>query len=141
MRCLFALTAVAALAAGGPGCSSRSSGRSIRVAAAADLARAFGELAHEFKARTGITVDVEYGSSGLLAKQIEQGAPFALFAAANREYVDHVIQAGRCDAATARSYARGRVVVWTRNGVARPEKLADLADPRFRKIAIANPEH
>jgi len=138
---LFALAAVAALAAGGPGCSSKSSGRSIRVAAAADLAHAFGELANEFKARTGIAVDVEYGSSGLLAKQIEQGAPFALFAAANRDYVEQVVKTGKCDAATARAYARGRVVVWTRTGVAPPEKLADLADPRFRKIAIANPEH
>ena len=113
----------------------------MRVAAAADLAKAFAELATEFKAKTGTTVEVEFGSSGLLAKQIEQGAPFALFAAANRGFVDQVIKAGRCDAATARSYARGRIVVWTRKDVTAPTKLEDLADPRFRKIAIANPEH
>jgi molybdate transport system substrate-binding protein len=113
----------------------------VRVAAAADLARAFTELGAEFKARTGITLEIEFGSSGLLAKQIAQGAPFSLFAAANRAYVDQVIKSGRCDGATAHSYARGRIVVWTPAGVQAPATLSDLAAPRFRKIAIANPEH
>ena len=125
----------------GAGCSSKPTEHKLRVAAASDLAHAFAEIATEFQRKTGIAVEVEYGASGLLAKQIEQGAPFALFAAANRNYVDQVIKAGKCDAATARSYARGRLVVWTRAGTAPPAQLADLADPRFRKIAIANPDH
>lgn len=115
--------------------------RKIRVAAASDLALALGELAKDFMAKTGITVESEFGSSGLLAKQIEHGAPFTLFAAANREFVDQVVKAGKCDGSTARPYARGRLVVWTPSSVAPPAALADLADPRFRKIAIANPEH
>jgi molybdate transport system substrate-binding protein len=136
MRYLVSLGLIAAA------CSSKaSSERRLKIAAAADLAKAFTELGNEFKARTGITPDFDFGSSGGLAKQIEQGAPFALFAAADRGYVDQVVKAGRCDAATAHAYARGRIVVWTPTEVARPDKLADLADPRFRKIAIANPEH
>jgi molybdate transport system substrate-binding protein len=131
---------VAALLVAGA-CSSKSPPHKVRVAAAADLARAFSELATEFKTRTGISLEVELGSSGLLAKQIEQGAPFSLFAAANREYVDQVIKAGRCDGQTAHTYARGRIVVWTPRSVAAPAKLEDLVDPRFHKIAIANPEH
>lgn len=133
--------AVLALALAPVACSSKPSGRTVKVAAAADLARAFTELGAAFQARTGITVELDVGSSGLLAKQIEQGAPFSLYAAANRGYVDQVIKAGRCDAATAHPYARGRIVVWTPAGVARPAALADLADPRFHRIAIANPEH
>jgi molybdate transport system substrate-binding protein len=117
------------------------SGHKVRVAAAADLARAFTELGTEFKSRTGITLELEFGSSGLLAKQIEQGAPFALFAAANREYVDQAVKSGHCDGATAHPYARGRIVVWTPAGVKAPATLSDLADVRFHKIAIANPEH
>jgi molybdate transport system substrate-binding protein len=124
-------------------CCSKSSPpeRKLRVAAAADLAHALGDLGKEFKARTGITVESELAASGLLAKQIEQGAPFALFAAANREFVDQVVKAGKCDGATARSYARGRLVVWTPASVARPASLSELTDARFRKIAIANPDH
>jgi molybdate transport system substrate-binding protein len=136
MRTLLALVFIVAAA-----CSPKAAEHKVRVAAAADLAHAFPELAKEFKTKTGNTIELEFGSSGLLAKQIEQGAPFALFAAANRGYVDQVVKAGRCDGATAHSYARGRIVVWTPAGVVAPAKLEDLADPRFKKIAIANPEH
>ncbi len=126
----------------GAGCSSKSSAnRPLRIAAAADLARAFDELGKEFQSRNHITPVIDFGSSGLLAKQIEQGAPFFLFAAANKDYVDQVVASGHCDGATAHLYARGRLGVWTSNGVTAPTKLTDLADPRFRKIAIANPEH
>jgi molybdate transport system substrate-binding protein len=114
--------------------------RKLRVAAAADLTKAFGEVAAAFKAKTGTTVEVQFGASGLLAKQIEQGAPFALFAAANRSFVDQVVKAGKCDGGTIKSYARGRLVVWTPAKVEAPRTLADLADPRFTKIAIANPD-
>ena len=128
------------------GCSSKSSppppqGGTVRIAAASDLSKAFTELGTQFKAKTGITAQIDFGASGLLAKQIEQGGPFSLFAAANRNFVDQVIKAGKCDAATAKSYARGRIVVWTPAGVDKLAKLEDLADPRFKKIAIANPEH
>ncbi|MDQ3366605.1 MAG: molybdate ABC transporter substrate-binding protein [Myxococcota bacterium] len=122
-------------------CSSKSSGRVVRVAAAADLSRAFPELAKEFQSKTGIEVELTFGSSGLLSKQIAQGAPFTMFAAANKEFVTKVIEAGRCDAATARLYGRGRIVVWTARGASAPTKLEDLLEPRFRRIALANPEH
>jgi molybdate transport system substrate-binding protein len=131
------LCALALIAAG----ACAKSPHKVRVAAAADLAKAFTELSTEFTARTGIPIELEFGSSGLLAKQIEQGAPFSLFAAADRGYVDQAIKSGHCDAATAHLYARGRLVVWTPAGVKAPARLADLADPRFHTIAIANPEH
>ena len=44
------------------------SGHEVRVAAASDLAKAFTELASEFKTRTGIAVELKLGSSGQLAK-------------------------------------------------------------------------
>jgi molybdate transport system substrate-binding protein len=122
-------------------CSSKSGHRSVRVAAAADLSRAFEELGKAFEAKTGITPIFDFGSSGLLAKQIENGAPYYLFAAASKSYVDEAVASGHCDATSARPYARGRIVVWCPSGVVAPTKLADLADPRFDKIAIANPDH
>ncbi len=140
MRKLAKLLLVIAALIGGA-CSTKTAPPKLRIAAASDLAHAFADMATQFQRRTGVAVEIEYGASGLLAKQIEQGAPFALYAAANRGYVDQVIQAGKCDAATAQSYARGRLVVWTRAGTAPPTTLAELADPRFRKIAIANPAH
>jgi molybdate transport system substrate-binding protein len=122
-------------------CSAKSNGREVRVAAASDLAKAFEEVGKEFKARTGITPKFTFGSSGLLAKQIEQGAEYFLFAAANKRFAQHPVTAGRCDAASAKLYARGRVVVWTPSGIAAPAKLEDLTHERFKRIAIANPDH
>ncbi len=138
MQLVIALV-LATLLAGG--CSKNSDERVVRIAAASDLARAFAELGKEFETRTGIRPEFTFGSSGLLSKQIAQGAPYFLFAAANKAFVDKVIEAGVCDGTTARTYGRGRVVVWTAKGIAAPKQLSELADPRFKRIALANPDH
>ena len=116
----------------------------LRVAAAADLAFAFREVGDAFAKKSGLPAPIfSFGSTGLLEKQIEQGAPFDVFAAANVSYADQAVKAGACDGATRKSYGRGRLVVWTSKeaATAPPLTLADLADARFRKVAIANPEH
>jgi molybdate transport system substrate-binding protein len=114
----------------------------VRVAAAADLTLAFEELGRDFERQTGRRVVFSFGSTGLLAKQLREGAPFDVFAAANVSFVDEVIAAGACDEGTKIPYARGRIAVWTKRGaLAPPAALADLAGVRFRRIAIANPEH
>lgn len=113
----------------------------IKVAAAADLAVAFEQVGKAYEAKTGQKVTFSFGSTGMLSKQILEGAPFDVFAAANVSFVDEVIAAGRCDRSTQELYGRGRVVIWTKKGSPAPKDLADLADPRFKKIALANPEH
>jgi molybdate transport system substrate-binding protein len=114
----------------------------VRVAAAADLSVAFEELGRSFERQTGRRVVFSFGSTGLLARQLREGAPFDVFAAANVSFVDEVVAAGACDGATRAPYARGRIALWTRRGgVAPPATLADLAHPRFRRLAIANPAH
>jgi molybdate transport system substrate-binding protein len=121
------------------GCSSKPSAKTVHVAAASDLTRAFDELGKAFQAKTGIEPVIDFSSSGLLAKQIEQGAPYTLFASASKGYVDQVVAAGRCDAATVYQYSRGRLVVWTKGPA--PHQLSELTDARYRRIAIANPDH
>ena len=112
----------------------------IRVAAASDLARAFTDVGAAFeKVRPTTKVVFDFGSSGLFAKQIEQGAPFSLYAAANKAFVDQVIKAGKCDASTAALYSRGRVVLWSRQGA--PARLEELTDPKYKRIGLANPDH
>jgi molybdate transport system substrate-binding protein len=112
----------------------------LLVAAAADLRPAFTELGRAFTERTGTDVTFAFGSSGQLAQQIANGAPFDLFAAANLGYVDEVVAAGRGDPRSRRTYALGRIVIWSRR-----TPYADLAhlaaDTTARRIAIANPDH
>lgn len=112
----------------------------LRVAAAADLAHAFDEIQAAFVAQTPSRLTLTVGASGLLAKQIAQGAPFDLFLAANSGYVEQVVRASACDGSTVHVYARGRLVLWTKRAEAAPT-LAALTEPRFAHIAIANPEH
>jgi molybdate transport system substrate-binding protein len=118
-------------------------GKPLQVAAAADLALAFKDVGAAYEQKSGDHVVFSFGSTGLLAKQLAQGAPFDLFAAANVSFTDDVIKAGACLADGRTLYARGRIVVWWRadSPVPPPRTLADLADPRFIKIAIANPVH
>lgn len=118
-------------------------GEPLKVAAAADLARAFPEVGAAFEKATGQKITFTFGSTGLLSKQLIEGAPFDVFAAANISYVDDVLKTGVCAADTKAVYARGHIGMWMRkeSTVAPPKTLADLADPRFVRIAIANPAH
>jgi hypothetical protein len=74
-------------------CSKQAPERPLKIAAAADLARAFEEVGGEFE-KTGAQKPVfTFGSTGLLAKQLMQGAPFDVFAAANISFIDEVLSA------------------------------------------------
>lgn len=127
-------------AGGGDGSGARK-GEPLRVAAAADLALAFHEVGVAFEKENGKHVDFSFGSTGLLAKQIEQGAPFDAFAAANVSFVDEVVKSGACFPDTKRLYAKGRIVLWSKDKSALPKTVGDLSDAKYVKIAIANPEH
>lgn len=139
----LACVALVAAACNKAGSGGDAASKEVRVAAAADLAVAFREVGAAFEKKSGKKATFSFGSTGLLAKQLAEGARFDAFFAANQSFVDDVIKAGACDGATKAPYARGRIVVWTKKQghVAAPASLADLADPRFAKIAIANPEH
>jgi len=115
----------------------------LRVAAAADLAHAFAELSPAFSAQSSPPTEVKLtlGATGLLARQLEQGAPFDLFLAANVSYVEQVVKAGACDGSTVESYARGRLVIWVKGTGGAELTPASLSDARFKHIAIANPDH
>src|SRR4051812_19568148 len=78
----------------------------LKVAAASDLAVAFKEVGTEFEKQSAQKVVFSFGSTGLLAKQIEQGAPYDVFAAANVSFVDETVAAGVCAADSKTLYAR-----------------------------------
>jgi molybdate transport system substrate-binding protein len=100
------------------------------------------ELGPLFTKQTGVTVVVNLGSSGQLAQQIEQGAPVEVFFSANRGYVEELVEKGIVELGDTALYGIGRITLWTRaDSPLRIETLADLRDPRVKRIAIANPDH
>jgi molybdate transport system substrate-binding protein len=127
-------------AGSGSGSGSRK-GEPLLVAAASDLSSAFAEIAPAFERASGKHVELSFASTGVLAKQLAEGAPFDVFAAANMAYVDDVVRAQACDGTTKQLYARGRLVMWSKDKALLPATLEGLRDPKLTKIAIANPEH
>jgi len=114
----------------------------LTVAAASDLTPAFEELGREFESATKTKVVFVFGSTGMLTRQIENGAPFDLFAAANVSYIDELDQKGLIIPDSKTIYARGRITLWTTNeSPLRLQGIADLARPEVQRIAIANPDH
>jgi molybdate transport system substrate-binding protein len=114
----------------------------LTVAAAADLQFAFTEVAELFEQETGHAVTLVFGSTGQLAQQIENGAPFDLFAAANISFVKQLQQQGLLVDDTVALYARGRIVLAVnRQADITVVTLADLLNPAIGTIAIANPDH
>lgn len=119
-----------------------STSRPLRIAAAADLQPVLPPLLSDFEKQTGIHSDASYQSSATLATQIINGAPFDIFLAADLSFPQRVIDAGHGDSAKPVPYARGTLVLWTRNdsGVTNLS-LEALRGPAVRTIAIANPQH
>ncbi|HSD46749.1 MAG TPA: molybdate ABC transporter substrate-binding protein [Pyrinomonadaceae bacterium] len=116
--------------------------REITVAAASDLTAAFEEIGREFGTTHKIKVVFVFGSTGMLTRQIENGAPMDLFAAANVSFVDQLEQQGLIVPGTKAIYARGRITLWTTaDSPVRVEQVADLVRQEVKRIAIANPDH
>ena len=99
-------------------------------------------MADAFTTATGQRVELTFGASGLLLRQVVEGAPFDLFVSADETMVDVAIVRGACLRDTRSLYASGELSLWWRRDlpVDPPASLGDLADARFRHIAIANPD-
>jgi molybdate transport system substrate-binding protein len=111
----------------------------LLVAAASDIAPMTAALEAGFAKTSGQRVRFTLASSGSLARQIENGAPFDVFLSASDIYVNGLSAGGFLDRATVVTYGYGRVALWSANGSAR--SLDDLKQPEVRHIAIPNPQH
>ena len=120
----------------------------LRVAAASDLKFALTALVKSFTQVTGIPVDLQFGSSGNFAQQIQQGLPLDLFLSADEGYVLALAKAGLTQDSGA-LYGTGRIALLLPKNSAlqlpksESEARSGLANQlqTIRKFAIANPEH
>ena len=115
----------------------------LRIAAASDLQSVLPALTARFERETRHTVEVSFGSSGNFFAQLQNGAPFDLFFSADVNYPRQLESSRLTVPGTLVEYARGRIVLWSRNDAHLDMSggLAILAEPRVRRIAIANPAH
>jgi len=113
----------------------------INVAAAANLTDAFAELGEQFTAQTGIRVTYSFGATADLERQIENGAPFDVFAAADVEHVEELNSKALITPGTNKVYARGRLVLWIPPGSSlKLTRIEEITRVEVERIAIAKPD-
>jgi molybdate transport system substrate-binding protein len=116
-----------------------SQGADLHVAAAANLSNVLSDLSTAFEHQTTIHIVPSLGATAQLTQQIENGAPFDVFLAADVEHVDQLIKNGFVLSNSRAIYARGQLVVWAPR---RPDlhTLNDLTRSDVRAIGVAKPE-
>ena len=112
----------------------------VIVAAAANLTQVLRDLGPAFERETGIRAVFSFASTAQLAQQIENGAPFDVFLAADDEHVEQLARKGVINPASRAVYARGTVALWLPAGKSGIGKVEDLVSPGIRVIAVAKPE-
>src|SRR5512138_356672 len=81
------------------------------VAAAANLSSVGDALEAAFwETNPGIDVDFVFASSGALATQIQNGAPFQVFMSADTSFPDRLVKGG-FSAGESKVYARGKLAL------------------------------
>jgi molybdate transport system substrate-binding protein len=110
----------------------------INLSAAASLREVVTELSDSFaKTNAGVRFLNNFGASGALAKQIENGAPADLFFSANLDWMNYLKEKKLVDekSITALAY---NVLVFAGKPEVKAAKLQDIV--KLQKIAIGSPK-
>lgn len=118
--------------------STLAAGREIHISAAASLREVLNELTTSYSStHNSIRVRSNFGASGTLAVQIENGAPTGIFISANKEWVDYLIARGRVKSSDVAILAYNTLVF-----AGLPDsKVTGFKDlPSLERIAIGSPK-
>ena len=129
-----ALAACAVLLAGGQALAAE-----VSVAVAANFTEPAKEIAAGFKAKTGHTANLSFGSSGQFYTQIAHGAPYEVFLSADAERPVKAEQDGLAVPKTRFTYALGRLVLYSKTPGLVDPRGSILAKGSFNKLSIADP--
>jgi molybdate transport system substrate-binding protein len=112
-----------------------------RIAVASNFLATAEALGKRFEDSSQHSVEWVPGSTGMLYAQIVNGAPFDLFLAADAVRPQRLEALGLTVDGSRRTYARGRLVAWSREPAADGSAcLAALRHGVPGKVAIANPD-
>ncbi len=110
------------------------------VAVAANFTKPMEEIATEFQKATGHEAKLSFGSSGKFVAQIENGAPFEVFMAADQENAVKLQNAGLAVADTRFTYALGKLVLWSATPGLVDDRGEVLGKGGFKHLALADPK-
>ena len=127
MTCLALLLTVTGAGAG-----------EITLSAAASMKDTLSEIADGFTAKhPGVTIRKNFGGSGALAKQIENGAPADIFISANQKWVSYLLGESLLDKGSIAILA-GNTLVFVGSDKARVASLPEVV--KLKRIAIGSPK-
>ena len=138
LACALLLLSALLVATGSPGQTPK---REVTVAAAANLNEVFQTIGPQFEAATGIHPVFSFASTAQLALQIENSAPYDVYAAADVEHVDQLEKKGLLLPRSSSVYATGILALWIPPGsAAKIDSPGGLVQPAVKVIALAKPE-
>lgn len=109
----------------------------VNLSVAASLKEVINELSDSFvKKNPGVKFLKNYGGSGTLAKQIENGAPADIFISANPEWMEYLRDRKLADTGSINTFAYNTLVFAGPAGKA--SSMREL--PKLGKIAIGSPK-
>lgn len=137
---LSALFAVVCAAAFAPGCKSQQQISVLTVSAAASLAEALKDVQPAYESARQVRILYNFGASGTLRQQIEQGAPVDVFLSSSSKEVDQLTTAGRTIPESRVDWLANELVVVSADARTPIDDMRDLLRPDVHKIAVGIPE-
>lgn len=108
---------------------------------AASLTDSLEEVSRAYQAKRRNKVRLNFGASGDLARQIEQGAPVDIFFSADLAKMDILEKKGLIDSTTRRNLLSNQLVfVVPIDSITAIRAVKDLLRPAVKRIAVAQPE-
>ncbi|WP_138496869.1 molybdate ABC transporter substrate-binding protein [Nostoc sp. PA-18-2419] len=112
----------------------------ILVSAAASLKDAMEEIKPLYQqSKSDVNITYNFGASGALQQQIEQGAPADVFISAGKKQVDALEQKGLLLPGTRTNLANNRLVLIVPNDVVGISSFYNLTDSKIKKVAMGEP--
>ena len=119
---------------------SAQSNNNLLISAAASLKEVLEEIKPLYQqSKPNVNISYNFGSSGALQQQIEQGAPADIFISAAKRQVDALEQKGFLVPGTRNIIAKNRLVLVVPKNAVGVTSFYSLKDAKVKKIAIGEP--
>lgn len=119
------------------GCKEKSASHKITIATSSNMKFAIEDITKKFTKKTGIQCDLVISSSGQLAAQIKEKAPYDIFVSADMKYPEELYKS-ELAVYPPKVYAQGKLVLWTKLDAITPS-IDILLSSSIQNIALPNP--
>lgn len=121
------------------GCSQKALSRELTISAAASLTDCMADIQEVFKGQyPDIALKFNFGSSGALGQQIEQGAPVDVFFSAGIAQVQALIESGLVEEENTKEVLRNKLVLITGKDNGKSLSFKTLGETDLEKLAVGD---